>query len=105
MKFYRTSLKKITIINLFNNKKVLHPKTEHSHSHGLELENETDHKDYVIHGHSYEGGPVPPQSHSYETIEHQGDFEGSSFSGSSEPKDFGHHNQFQDITVHHGHGQ
>lgn len=69
------------------------------------MENETDHKDYVIHGHSYEGGPIAPQSHShsYETIEHQADYDGGSFSGSSEPKDLGH--QFQDITVHHGHGQ
>lgn len=95
------------IHHFFKIKQVLHPKTEHSHSHGLELENETDHKDYVIHGHSYEGGPAPPQpqSHSYETIEHiQADYDGGAYGSSSEPKDLGHH-QFQDITVHHGHGQ
>lgn len=59
----------------------------------------------MIHGHSYDGGPVAPQSHSYETIEHQADYDGGSFGGASEPKEFGHSHQFQDVTVHHGHGQ
>lgn len=76
---------------------MLHPKTEHSHSHGLELENETDHKDYVIHGHGLDSG----QHHQYETVENHGDYDGGSFGSASETKELGH--QFQDITVHHGH--
>lgn len=96
-----------TIQRFILTKKVLHPKTEHSHSHGLELENETDHKDYVIHGHSLDSGHGHYDGsvhHGYETIENQGDYDGGSFGSASENKELSHH-QFQDITVHHGHGQ
>lgn len=90
---------------------MLHPKTEHSHSYGLELENETDHKDYTLHAygddHGYSGGDQfdgSQQHHAYETIEHQSDYDGGSLGSASEAKELSHH-QFQDITVHHGHGQ
>lgn len=93
----------------FLKKKVLHPKTEHSHSgYGLELENETDHKDYVLHAHSYDDGGShfdgSQQHHQYETIESQPEFDGGSYGSASETKELSHH-QFQDITVHHGHDQ
>lgn len=99
---------------------MLHPKTEHSHGYGLELENETDHKDYTLHAytgdHGYGGGENgysggsddhydgSQQHNTYETVEHQSDYDGGSLGSASETKELSHH-QFQDITVHHGHGQ
>lgn len=82
---------------------MLHPHTEPHHSHGLELENETDHKDYVLHGYSGDNYEGSQQHHNYETVEHQADFDGGSFGSASDTKELSHH-QFQDITVHHGHG-
>lgn len=77
----------------------------------MELENETDHKDYTLHGysgdHGYSGGEHydgSQQHHTYETVEQQSDFDGGSLGSASETKELSHH-QFQDITVHHGHGQ
>ncbi|XP_031636421.1 uncharacterized protein LOC116349224 isoform X1 [Contarinia nasturtii] len=86
--------------------KVLHPETKPSHSYGLELENETDHKDYTLHEYSADGSQYDgsQQHHQYETIENQADFDGGSFGSAGEAKELSHH-QFQDITVHHGHGQ
>lgn len=78
---------------------VLHPKTEHSHSHGLTLENHTEGKDYIIHDHDhgYEGFDGSQNHHQYETVENQQEFSGG------EGEELSRH-QFQDITVHHGHG-
>lgn len=75
---------------LFVSWQVLHPKTEHSHSHGLTLENHTEEKSHVYGGYEHYGAGSEP-SHHYKAIEtEEGDGEGLS------------HHQFQDINVHHG---
>lgn len=83
---------------------MLHPETHHSHGGGLELENETDHKDYVLHAYDHGHYDGSEKHHAYETIEQQSELDGGSFGSASETKELSHH-QFQDITVHHGHGQ
>lgn len=76
--------------------KVLHPETVPNHSYGLELENETDVKDYTLHGYSADGSQFDgsQQHHQYETIENQGEFDGGSYGSASEAKELSHH-QFQ----------
>lgn len=83
---------------------MLHPKTEHSHSHGLTLENHTEGKDYVLHGYEggYEGGYGSSGSekhHTYETVENTHELDGGASGNSQELS----RHQFQDIVVHHGH--
>lgn len=75
--------------------KVLHPKTEPHHSHGLTLENHTEGKDLIIHGYEqYDGS----NNHQYETVENPQEIDSGLIGG----QDLSRH-QFQDITVHHGH--
>lgn len=78
----------------FREFQVLHPKTEHSHSHGLTLENHTEEKDNRLHGYEQYGGLE--SSNNYRTAE------GHETEGAEEQADYSQH-QFQDINVHHGH--
>lgn len=85
---------------------MLHPQTEHSHSHGLTLENHTEGKDYILRG--FEGSYGGSESHhQYETVENNHEFDGGSSGasiGGGHSAELSRH-QFQDITVHHGHGE
>lgn len=82
----------------------MHPKTEPQHSYGLELENETDHKDYTLSSYGAENYDGSQQRHQYETIEHQPEYDGGSYGSASDTKELSQH-QFQDVNVHHGHDQ
>lgn len=65
----------------------------------MTLENHTEGKDFIIHGYEqYDGS----HNHQYQTVENPQEFESGSI-GSAGGQDLGRH-QFQDITVHHGHG-
>ncbi|XP_059621839.1 histidine-rich glycoprotein-like [Phlebotomus argentipes] len=76
--------------------KVLHPETEHSHNHGLTIENHSEFEDHKLHG--GHGGDFHGFSHDESSL--GGGFE--HYGGGGDDGDHGGH-EFHDINVGHHH--
>ncbi|GAB0089746.1 histidine-rich glycoprotein [Sergentomyia squamirostris] len=93
--------------------KVLHPETQHSHGHGLTLENHSEFEDKTLHGHGGYNHEAPAASYhegSYSEGGAGGDYSGHYGGGggedysshySSDSGDGGH--EYHDINVGHHH--